>query len=196
MCPNGLQLNTHETILKIKSPANVLAKGGSGTAVPFTLSPIYESIESDQLAAEAEANYNSGKSMFYKHCTLVKSFRVTASSTTFHETVNLPRKSLWNIVMFFQRATYESETLYYPAITSVKISFQGQPNYIYTQQFKKHDFFDETSRVTPLLPLLGVITGGLTTSKHVFNHLYGKVDDAAARGPFRDGEGVRNPESN
>ena len=82
--------HARDYILKIKSPANVLAKGGSGTAVPFTLSPIYESIESDQLAAEAEANYNSGKSMFYKHCTLVKSFRVTASSTTFHETVNLP----------------------------------------------------------------------------------------------------------
>ena len=92
----------------------------------------------------------------------------------------------------------ERNIILYPAITSVKTSFQGQPNYIYiyTQQFKKHDFFDETSRVTPLLPLLGVITGGLTTSKHVFNHLYGKVDDAAARGPFRDGEGVRNSESN
>ena len=43
----------------------------------------------------------------------------------------------------------ERNVLLYPAITSVKISFEGQPNhvYIYTQQFKKHDFFDDACRV-------------------------------------------------
>lgn len=44
-------------------------------------------------------------------------------------------------------ATDESDTFYYPAISSVKISFHGQPNYIYTQQFEKHDFYDEASWV-------------------------------------------------
>ena len=42
-------------------------------------------------------------------------------------------------------ATDESDRFYYPAISSVKISFHGKPNYIYTQQFEKHNFYDEAS---------------------------------------------------
>ena len=87
VCPNGLQ-NSHLTILNINLPEDVLMQCGSSKVVPtsFSLTNLgirHESIESDQLASEAEDIYNTGKGM---------SFPVTASCITFHETINLPRK--------------------------------------------------------------------------------------------------------
>ena len=149
--PHGLQ-KTHETTLRINTPPNVLVAPRTGKVVPesFKLKGLklrYETIENSALSGEIMTKYTTGKSMPYKHCTLVKSFPVEANSVNIHETINLPRKSMRSIVLLFKRATDTSESYYYPKVNSCEISFQGDPNYIFSHPFQKHDFYEEASRV-------------------------------------------------
>ena len=47
----------------------------------------------------------------------------------------------------------------------------------------KSDIESIVKRLTPYLPFLGILSGGITTSKHVFSHLGKKVNDAGAKDP-------------
>ena len=48
------------------------------------------------------------------------------------------------------------------------------------------------SVITPYIPALGILSGGITTSRYVFTHLTNKVGDAAAKAGFENGEGNKD----
>lgn len=60
----------------------------------------YETIENPDSSSEVQSACPTDKSMYYTHCTLVKSFPVSASTTMIHENINLPQKSLNHVMLF------------------------------------------------------------------------------------------------
>ena len=69
-------------------------------------------------------------------------------ATLHNETINIPRKSMKAVVLLFKNKTVtDSEEFVYPKITEVKVSIEGIPNSIYSQEIPKNRFFEEAFRI-------------------------------------------------
>ncbi|CAB3977100.1 Hypothetical predicted protein [Paramuricea clavata] len=70
----------------------------------------YEAIENDSLASEVSRMYSTGRSLSYKHVTLMRTSNWDKDLTIVNENINIPRKSMSAIVLLFtNRVRTDSE---------------------------------------------------------------------------------------
>ena len=107
----------------------------------------YETIENDSLAREVSGLYSSGRSLSYKHVTLMRTSNWDKDTTIINENINIPRKSMSAIVLLFtSRVRTDSEEYVYPNIDKVNLTIEGVPNAVFSQGLPKNRFFEEAKR--------------------------------------------------
>ena len=107
----------------------------------------YETIENDSLASEVSGLYSSGRSLSYKHVTLMRTSNWDKDLTIVNENINIPRKSMSAIVLLFtNRVRTDSEEYVYPNIDKVNMTIEGVPNAVFSQGLPKNRFFEEAKR--------------------------------------------------
>ncbi|CAB3976845.1 Hypothetical predicted protein [Paramuricea clavata] len=107
----------------------------------------YETIENDALASEVSRMYSTGRSLSYKHVTLMRTSNWDKDLTIVNENINIPRKSMSAIVLLFtNRVRTNSEEYIYPNIDKVNLTIEGVPNAVFSQGLHKNRFFDEAKR--------------------------------------------------
>ncbi|CAB3977083.1 Hypothetical predicted protein [Paramuricea clavata] len=98
----------------------------------------YETIENDTLASEVSRMYSTGRSLSYKHVTLMRTSNWDKDLTIVKENINIPRKSMSAIVLLFtSRVRTDSEEYIYPNIDKVNLTIEG---------LHKNRFFEEAKR--------------------------------------------------
>jgi hypothetical protein len=111
----------------------------------------YETVNSKELAHQIETDYMNGCTFYYDYVSLFKTV-TTGAEKSMNINVNIPRRSMKGVLIFFQEATdageYDSESSPFqnPDITDVKVTIEGLSNKIYPQGFKAHQQWDEASR--------------------------------------------------
>ena len=107
----------------------------------------YETIENQSVADEISNMYSTGRSLSYQHVTLMRTSNWGKDLTIVNEKINLPRKSMAAIVLLFTKQTRaNSEEYVYPNIDEVKITIEGVPSSIFSQDLPKSRFFEEARR--------------------------------------------------
>ncbi|CAB4001811.1 Hypothetical predicted protein [Paramuricea clavata] len=107
----------------------------------------YETIENDALASEVSRMYSTGRSLSYKHVTLMRTSNWDKDLTIVNENINIPRKSMSAIVLLFtNRVRTDSEEYIYPNIDKVNLTIEGVPNAVFSQGLPKSRFFEEAKR--------------------------------------------------
>ncbi|CAB3995054.1 Hypothetical predicted protein [Paramuricea clavata] len=107
----------------------------------------YETIENDALAGEVSRMYSTGRSLSYKHVTLMRTSNWDKDLTIVNENINIPRKSMSAIVLLFtNRVRTDSEEYIYPNIDKVNLTIEGVPNAVFSQGLPKSRFFEEAKR--------------------------------------------------
>ncbi|CAB4019563.1 Hypothetical predicted protein [Paramuricea clavata] len=107
----------------------------------------YETIENDNLASEVSRMYSTGRSLSYKHVTLMRTSNWDKDLTIVNENINIPRKSMSAIVLLFtNRVRTDSEEYIYPNIDKVNLTIEGVPNAVFSQGLLKNRFFEEAKR--------------------------------------------------
>ncbi|CAB4015169.1 Hypothetical predicted protein [Paramuricea clavata] len=104
----------------------------------------YETIENDTLASEVSRMYSTGRSLSYKHVTLMRTSNWDKDLTIVNENINIPRKSMSVIVLLFTN-TVRTEYIY-PNIDKVNLTIEGVPNAVVSQGLPKNGFFEEAKR--------------------------------------------------
>jgi hypothetical protein len=107
----------------------------------------YETIENDALASEVSSMYSTGRSLSYKHVTLMRTSNWDKDITIVNENINIPRKSMSAIVLLFtNRVRTDSEEYIYPNIDKVNVTIEGVPNAVFSQGLPKNRSFEEAKR--------------------------------------------------
>jgi hypothetical protein len=108
----------------------------------------YETIENQSVADEISSMYSTGRSLVsYQHVTLMRTSNWGKDLTIVNEKINLPKKSMAAIVLLFTKQTRaNSEEYVYPNIDEVKITIEGVPSSIFSQDLPKSRFFEEARR--------------------------------------------------
>ncbi|CAB4001519.1 Hypothetical predicted protein [Paramuricea clavata] len=107
----------------------------------------YETIENDALASEVSRMYSTGRSLSYKHVTLMRTSNWDKDLTIVNENINIPRKNMSAIVLLFtNRVRTDSEEYIYPNIDKVNLTIEGVPNAVFFQGLHKNRFFEEAKR--------------------------------------------------
>ena len=124
------------------------AKGGGQKVEGYKLENLeleYETIENDVLASEVSSMYTSGRSLSYKHVTLMRTSNWDL--TIVNENINIPRKSMSAIVLLFtNKVRTDSEQYLYPNLEKVRLTIEGVPNSVFSQGLPKSRFFEEAKR--------------------------------------------------
>jgi hypothetical protein len=107
----------------------------------------YETIENDVLAREVSRLYSTGRTLSYRHITLMRTGNWDKDITIVNENINIPRKSMLAVVLLFtNKVRTNSEEYIYPNIDKVNVTIEGVPNAIYSQGLPKDRFFEEAKR--------------------------------------------------
>ncbi|CAB3993124.1 Hypothetical predicted protein [Paramuricea clavata] len=107
----------------------------------------YDTIENDSLASEISSKYTYGRSLSYKHVTLMSTSNWDKDLTIVNENINIPRKSMCAIVLLFtNQVRTDSEEYLYLNIDKVKLTIEGVPNSVFSQRLPKSQFFEEAKR--------------------------------------------------
>jgi hypothetical protein len=107
----------------------------------------YEIIENDVLASEVSRMYSTGRSLSYKHVTLMRTSNWDKDLTIVNENINIPRKSMSAIVLLFtNKVRTDSEQYLYPNLEKVRLTIEGVPNFVFSQGLPKSRFFEEAKR--------------------------------------------------
>ena len=142
--------NNFQYVITLPQASNIMKAQSGENVEGYSLENLemeYETINNPELAAQVSEGYTLGKSLSYKHVTLMKTTNWDKDSTIINENINIPRKSMSAIVMMFRKAApTESEEYVYPNIENVKITIEGVPNSVFSQGFPKDRFFEEAKR--------------------------------------------------
>ena len=107
----------------------------------------YEIIESEKLVKEVRSEYSARRSLRYDYTTMLKILPWSTSSTREVIDVNIPRRSMKAIVLFFtKKNSGDSEEFVFPELTKVSVTVGGNPSDIYSEGLKRHDMYREASR--------------------------------------------------
>jgi hypothetical protein len=107
----------------------------------------YETIENDVLASEVSRMDSTGRSLSYKHVTLMRTSNWAKDLTIVNENINIPRKSMSAIVLLFtNKVRTDSEQYLYPNLEKVRLTIEGVPNSVFSQGLPKSRFFEEAKR--------------------------------------------------
>ena len=144
-------INNLQFIITLPKATDIMIAQFGQSVGGYTLENLelkYEMVENQDLGSDVMSGYETGRSLSYEHVTLMKTTEWDKDSTTVNETINLPRKSMKEIVLYFRNKTItDSEQFVYPNIKSVKVTIEGTPNSVYSQGIPKSRFFEETNRV-------------------------------------------------
>ena len=111
----------------------------------------YETVQCPELARQIESDYVNGITFFYDHVTHFKS-QNTGSEKSLNINVNIPRRSMKGILVFFEAAfddgEYDPESTPFqnPKITNTLITIEGISNQIYAQGYNATQQWDEIQR--------------------------------------------------
>ena len=107
----------------------------------------YETIENDVLASEVSSMYTTGRSLPYKHVTLMRTSNWDKDLTIVNEYINIPRKSMSAIVLLFtNKVRTDSEQYLYPNLEKVRLTIEDVPNSVFSQGLPKSRLFEEAKR--------------------------------------------------
>ena len=107
----------------------------------------YEIIESEKLVKEVRKEYAGGRSLSYDYTTMLKILPCSKSSTREVIDINIPRRSMKAIVLFFtKKDSGDSEEFVFPELSKVSVTVEGNPNDIYSKGLKRRDMYREASR--------------------------------------------------
>ena len=142
--------NNFQYILTINNAEDVMLAQGGEKVDGFTLTDLelqYETIENSGVADAVTETYTIGRSLSFTHITLMKSVRFLKSETLKNLTINIPRKSMKAIILLFKDDTeLDAENFLNPKIEKVKVTFEGIPNYLFSQGMTPELFFSEAKR--------------------------------------------------
>ena len=118
--------------------ADEIMEAQSGQKVQgYTLENIeleYETIDNGNLAKKITGKYLVGRTLLFKHVTLLKTLKWNKDATIVNETINILRSKMRGILMLFhEKGETDLEKFANPNITNVKITIEGLPNMICTQ---------------------------------------------------------------
>ena len=139
-----ITFSASQNVISASTPANM---GYEITNIAIE----YETVHSPELARQIEADYMNGASFLYDYVTYFKT-QTTGADKTLNINVNIPRKSMKGVVVFFQKTVgageYESEDTSFqnPEIEDVQVTIEGLANKVYAQGFKPHQQWDEARR--------------------------------------------------
>ena len=89
----------------------------------------YEIIESADLTERVRGDFNVGRSLGYDYVTLQKALTWDKNSTREVIDVNIPRKSMTAVVLFFTKSNANhSEEFVFRNLTNVNITVEGNAN--------------------------------------------------------------------
>ena len=135
--PYGM-MNNFQYIITLPKATDITVAQNSSTVGTYSLGNLeleYETIENDGLPSEVSSSYGVGRSLAYKHRTLMKTTVWDKATVLVNENVNFPRKSMRAIVYLFSKTTSptDSEEYLFPNIEKVKVTMEGVPNAVYSQ---------------------------------------------------------------
>jgi hypothetical protein len=90
----------------------------------------YETVHSPELARQIEADYMNWLTFYYDYVTYFK-IQTTGTDKTMNINVNIPRRSMKGVLVFFQKAAdageYDSESTPFqnPDVTDVQVTIEG-----------------------------------------------------------------------
>ena len=135
------------------APAKDVVVGGDASKLVYMLSNIelrMETIRSEILAEKAMERYSSRNIPFDKVSLAEQGEFDEKGTTSITLKVHDMFQSLRGIIVFFKEGynagARDSESYYFPDITSVKVSINGHPNRVYTNGMKPIDMWRETRR--------------------------------------------------
>ena len=146
--PNSM-MNDLEYIIRLPPTSEVLVKQTGETAANYSLENLeleYETIMNDDLANQITSMLSTGKSLIYEHVTMFKKIAWPKADTVQNISVNVSRKSVRAIVLFFKDDNADNEVLPYPKISKIKIIIKGKPNQVYSRDLKQHRLYEEPFR--------------------------------------------------
>ncbi|CAB3997486.1 Hypothetical predicted protein, partial [Paramuricea clavata] len=130
--------NDLQYVITLPTADEIMNAQSGETVEGYTLENIeleYESIDNIDLARKAENLYGSERELSFEHVTLMKKTEWSKDSTIINETINVPRRCMKAIVMLFTNKTKtDSEEYVYPNIEKVKVTVEGVPNAVYSQE--------------------------------------------------------------
>ncbi|CAB4000083.1 Hypothetical predicted protein [Paramuricea clavata] len=107
----------------------------------------YATIENDVLASEVSRMYSTGRSLSYKHVTLMRTSNWDKDLTIVNENINIPRKSMSaTVLLFTNKVRTDSEQYLYSNLEKVRLNVEGVPNSVFSQGLPKSRFFEEAKR--------------------------------------------------
>ena len=143
--------NNFMYVVTLPKASDIMMAQSSEKVGGYTLENLeleYETIENQSVADEISSMYSTGRSLSYQHVTLMKTGNWGKDLTIVNENINLPRKSMAAIILLFTKQTRaNSEEYVYPNIDEVKITVEGVPNSIFSQDLPKSRFFEEARRI-------------------------------------------------
>ena len=144
-------INNFQYSITLPSASNIMTAQSGEAVAGYSLENIeleYETIENHDIANRVTEGYEIGRSLSFEHVTLMKTIEWDKYSTLINETINLPRKSMKAIVLLFKSKTPSgSDEFVYPKIEGVKVTIEGVPNSIYSQEIPKSRFKEEAKRL-------------------------------------------------
>ena len=155
ICDHGLYTpftmnNNPMYILTLPEADEIMTAQGGQKVEGYKLENLeleYETIENDVLASEVSSMYTTGRSLSYKHVTLMRTSNWDKSLTIVNENINIPRKSMSAIVLLFtNKVRTDSEQYLYPNLEKVRLTIEGVSNSVFSQGLRKSRFFEEEKR--------------------------------------------------
>ena len=110
----------------------------------------YETVTSKLYADIIREAYQVGTTILCTNVVLFREEYIKKADTIFNVNINVPRSSLKGILMLFREdltpATHDSELFYNPMIKEIKITVEGLPNLVYSQDYKAQQQYSEICR--------------------------------------------------
>ena len=149
-------------IITLPKPEEIMVAKANQSISNYVLDDLkleYTTIQNQSLYNDVLNSFSSRMLMF-NHITMEELTTWDKGATTnFTYTVNAPYESMKYIVLLFkkQSAVTDSEEFVCPPIKKVKVSYEGNPNAIYSGGLERSEFFAEAQKVF-LNDELGTVT--------------------------------------
>ena len=138
-------------VITLPKAEDIMTAQSSESVEGYSLENIeleYETIDNSELANDIRSRFQVGRSLSFEHATRVTTEEWQKESTIQNITVNIPRKSMKAIVLFFSEGTETgTEKFVYPNLENIKVTIEGIPSAIYNQGIIKRRMFEEAQRL-------------------------------------------------
>ena len=110
----------------------------------------YETVTSKVYADVIREAYQAGTSILCTNVVLYREETVKKSDTLLNININVPRSSLKGVLMLFREeyadGVNDTEEFFNPKVEQIKITVEGMPNLVFSQNYKKYQQYSEICR--------------------------------------------------